>query len=234
MDNKLFSNKTNDDLPEILEKLKEVAIKTNKKFASMFGISQAGQVTLVKPSGTVSQLTNSSSGLHPRFSPYYIRRVRIDKKDPVSTVLMQSNIPHETDNLNESVNVFSFPIKSPTDSVLIKELDVMQQLEHWLIYRNHWCEGNPSVTIYVKEDEWLKVGAWVYENFNDIGGLSFFPTTDHIYKQAPYEEIDKEKYTELFKQLPESIDWDILSKVEEDDETTSSHEFACTSGACEL
>lgn len=234
MDNKMLANKTKDNLPETLSALKEYAIGINKEFAAKININQAGQVTLVKPSGTVSQLVNCSSGIHPRYSRNYIRRVRMDKKDPVSKVLIEANVPYEDDCTNNSVYVFSFPIQSPKDSVYTDDLGAIAQLEHWLIYRNHWCEGNPSVTIYVKEHEWMEVGAWVYKHFDEIGGLSFLPYSDHIYRQAPYEEIDKKEYDKLVKAMPDNIDWDLLNKYEVEDQTTSSHEIACSGGSCEL
>lgn len=234
MDSKLLANHTKDNLPAVLNDFKELAVAVNKEYAAKIGTNQACQVTLVKPSGTVSQLVNCSSGIHPRYARHYIRRIRMDKKDPVSPVLIDSGVPYEDDHLNSSVYVFAFPIESPEDSIFIADMSAIDQLEHWLIYRNHWCEGNPSVTIYIEEHEWLEVGAWVYRNFDDIGGLAFLPYSDHIYKQAPYEEITEETYTQLVEAMPAEIDWAMLTKYEIEDQTTSSHELACSGGSCEL
>ena len=234
MDNKILANKTKDDLPEVLASIREHAVATNKEYAAKIGINQAAQVTLVKPSGTVSQLVNCASGIHPRFSNHYVRRIRMDKKDPVSRVLIEAGIPYEDDHMNNSTHVFSFPIESPDGSIYIKDLTAIEQLEHWLTYQVNWCEGNPSVTIFIKEHEWLEVGAWVYRNFDSIGGLSFLPHSGHTYKQQPYEEIDKETYATLVEAMPKEIDWKLLNEYEVEDETTSSHELACAGGSCEL
>lgn len=235
MDNPILANKTTEDLPSILTDLKEYAVSINKEFAKKVGVAQAGQVTLTKPSGTISQLVNSSSGIHPRFSPYYTRRIRMDKKDPISQTLIDSKIPYEDDQMNQTNYVFSFPIKSPDDSVFVSDVGALDQLEHWLIYAENWCEGNPSCTIYVNENEWMEVGAWVYKKFDKIGGLSFLPYSGHTYKQAPYEEIAKEQYENDISGFPKDIDWGLLNKYEDDDNTTGSQELAC-SGAkgCEI
>ena len=235
MDNPVFANKTkNDDLPQLLHMLKTIAIATNKEYASLIGINQAGQVSLVKPSGTISQLCDTASGIHPRFAPYYIRRIRIDKKDSIGRVLIESGIPVEEDHMNPSNYVFCFPIKAPKKSVFVKDVSAIDQLDHWMIYQKNWCEGNPSCTIYVKEDEWLEVGAWVYENFDDIGGLSFLPLSNHTYKQQPYTEITKEEYISANKTMPTNIDWELLSSYEDDDETTGMQTLACTGNSCEI
>lgn len=234
MDNSILSNKTNDCLPDILCRLKNYAISINKEFSKKIHINQAAQVTLTKPSGTISQLVNSSSGIHPRFSEYYNRGIRIDRKDPISKVLIDSNIPYEEDHMNQTNYVFSFPIKSPKGSIFIKDMDAIMQLEHWLIYAENWCEGNPSCTIYVKEDEWLRVGSWVYDNFDKIGGLSFLPLSNHNYKQQPYIEITEEEYIKLHEKMPKEISWNLLYKYESEDNTAGSQELACVGGACEL
>jgi ribonucleoside-triphosphate reductase len=182
---------------------------------------------------TVSQLVNSSSGIHPRYAKYYIRTVRQDKKDPLGKFLKDAGIPCEDDVTKpDSTWVFSFPQKAPDNAVFRNEMTAIQQLEHYLIYKNHWCEHNPSITVYVREEEWLDVGAWVYKHFDDIGGVSFLPFSDFQYKQAPFQEITEEQYNELAAKMPK-INWS--SFVESDDTTTSSQELACTSATgCEI
>jgi ribonucleoside-diphosphate reductase alpha chain len=218
----------------ILEKLKEKAIETNKKYAKALGIPQSTAITCVKPSGTVSQLVDSASGIHTRFSEYYIRTVRADNKDPLTEFMKSVGIPNEPDVMKpDSTTVFSFPMKAPEGAET--ELSSINQLNTWAIFQKYWCEHKPSVTISVKEDDWLKVGAWVYENFEDISGISFLPHSDHTYAQAPYQAIDKAKYKELIKQMPENIDWSKLSEFEKGIDTTSgSKELACTAGVCEV
>jgi ribonucleoside-diphosphate reductase alpha chain len=218
----------------ILEKLKEKAIETNKKYAKALGIPQSTAITCVKPSGTVSQLVDSASGIHTRFSEYYIRTVRADNKDPLTEFMKSAGIPNEPDVMKpDSTTVFSFPMKAPEGAET--ELSSINQLNTWAIFQKYWCEHKPSVTISVKEDDWLKVGAWVYENFEDISGISFLPHSDHTYAQAPYQAIDKAKYKELIKQMPENIDWSKLSEFEKGIDTTSgSKELACTAGVCEV
>lgn len=231
MDHPILSSIKDNDMPLYLDELKECAINTNRQWAKQFGINPSAAITCVKPSGTVSQLTNSSSGIHPRYSEFYIRRVRQSKADPISTVLINAGVPHETDVTNESQWVFDFPIKSPYGCTTVDGLDAITQLEHWKVYNETYCEHKPSVSIYVRESEWLDVGAWVYKNFDCLSGVSFFPVDDHTYRQAPYERIDEETYTELASRLPQSIDWDIEEVI---DYTTSSQELACAGGACEL
>ena len=218
----------------ILEKLKEKAIETNKKYAKALGIPQSTAITCVKPSGTVSQLVDSASGIHTRFSEYYIRTVRGDNKDPLTEFMKSEGIPNEPDVMKpDSTTVFSFPMKAPEGAET--ELSSLNQLKTWAIFQKYWCEHKPSVTISVKEDDWLKVGAWVYENFEDISGISFLPHSDHTYAQAPYQAINKDKYKELIKQMPENIDWSRLSDFEKGIDTTSgSKELACTAGVCEV
>ena len=218
----------------ILEKLKEKAIETNKKYAKALGIPQSTAITCVKPSGTVSQLVDSASGIHTRFSEYYIRTVRADNKDPLTEFMKSAGIPNEPDVMKpDSTTVFSFPMKAPEGAET--ELSSINQLNTWAIFQKYWCEHKPSVTISVKEDDWLKVGAWVYENFEDISGISFLPHSDHTYAQAPYQAINKDKYEELMKQMPENIDWSKLAEFEKGIDTTSgSKELACTAGVCEV
>ena len=223
--------KAPDLLANKLKELRNEAIHANKTWAKNLGVQPSAAITCVKPSGTVSQLTGSASGIHPRYAPYYIRRVRQSKADPISEALIQAGIPHETDVTNELQWVFDFPIASPELAVCISDLNALTQLEHWKLFNKYYCEHKPSVSIYVKEDEWLVVGAWVYKNFDHISGISFFPVDDHTYRQAPYEKITKKQYNKLMKKFPSEIDWDIK---EEHDETTSSQELACAGGACEL
>ena len=217
--------------PHVLSDLREHAIKINTKWAKQIGISPSAAITCVKPSGTVSQLTNSSSGIHPRYARYYIRRVRQAKADPLCQVLIDAGVPHETDVTNESQWVFDFPVKSPDDSITVDDVGAIAQLEHWKIYNANFCEHKPSVSIYVKDSEWLDVGAWVYKNFDLLSGVSFFPVDDHSYRQAPYERITSEEYDKLISVMPTEVDWNI---EEELDSTTSSQELACAGGACEL
>ena len=234
MDNKL-TNGTRSDLADILSILKDVAIETNKAWAKAFGIPQSTAITTVKPSGTVSVLVDSASGIHSRFSPYYIRTVRADKKDPASQFMIDRGVPVEDDIIAPDHNhVFSFPVAAPKNAVVTTDLSAIQQLERWLTYKQNWCEHNPSCTVTVKEHEWVEVGAWVYEHFDDLTGVSFLPYTDHIYKQAPFMEIDKGKYVELNKNMPQSLDWTELGKYEESDQTIGSQTMACTSGECEI
>lgn len=219
-------------LVDWLSTLKEVAISTNKEWAEKLGINQSTAITTVKPSGTVSQLVNSSSGIHPRYSKYYIRTVRNDLKDPLALFLTQQGVPAEPDITKpRNTLVFSFPQKSPSTSKVRTDFSAIQQLEHYLIYKLIWCEHNPSITVYVKEEEWLEVGAWVYKNFNKIGGISFLPFTDHIYKQAPYQEITEEEFNNYPKT---NINWMALSEIEHIDSTNSAKELACVSGVCEI
>jgi len=221
-------------LREWLSDLKEVAISTNKKYAKRFGVNESVAITCVKPSGTVSQLVNSASGIHARFSKYYIRRVRANYDDPVTRFMIDAGIPNEPEvNSPDTTVVFSFPMKSPEGSICVNDVKAIPQLEHWKLYQEAWCEHKPSVTIYVEEDEWMDVGAWVYENFDYMSGVSFLPKSDHVYQQAPYEEISEEEYNRLTNNKIE-LSWDSLSKYEKEDMTTGSQEYACVSGACEI
>ncbi len=218
----------------ILEKLKKKAVETNKKLAKQLGIPQSTAITCVKPSGTVSQLVDSASGIHTRYSEYYIRTVRGDNKDPLTEFMKSAGIPNEPDVMKpDSTTVFSFPMKAPKGAQT--ELDAIDQLLTWETFQRYWCEHKPSVTISVKDDDWLSVGAWVYKNFDDISGISFLPYSDHTYAQAPYQAIDKDKYEELIKEMPSSVDWDKLSEFEKGVDTTAgSKELACTAGVCEV
>ena len=218
-----------------LEVLKKHAVDTNKELAKKLGIPQSTAITCVKPSGTVSQLVDSASGIHARHNPHYIRTVRGDNKDPLTEFMKASGIPNEPDYLKpEHTTVFSFPMMSPKGSVCRKDMSAIEQLEIWKCYAQHWCEHKPSVTISVKEDEWVLVGAWCWENFEYVSGISFLPFSDHTYQQAPYQDIDEKTYKKLVKSMPTNIDWDKLQDFEKEDNTKGSQELACTAGVCEL
>ena len=231
MDNLLTSRPTK----ELLSDMRSTAVETNKAFAKKLKIEQSAAITCVKPSGTVSQLVDSASGIHSRHSDYYIRTVRGDSKDPLTKFLIDKGIPHEPDITKPSdVTVFSFPIKSPDKSITRNDMSAIQQLELWLMYQRYWCEHKPSVTISVRESEWLKVASWVYDNFSEIAGISFLPHAEHSYKQAPYQDIDKSEYAKLKKAMPIDIDFRELKKYENEDNTTGSQELACVGNVCEL
>ena len=225
---------SSDKTAQWLEELKDVAIKTNKKWAEKLGINQSVAITCVKPSGTVSQLVDSASGIHPRFSKHYIRRVRSDKKDPLAVFMEQAGFPVEQDVMSPSSVVFSFPVKSPKTSTTVKQVGAMQQLALWKTYQNHWCEHKPSITVYYTDDEFLQVSQWIWENFDLCSGVSLLPYSDHVYQQAPYEDIDADKYKELLASMPKGVDWEDLGDFEQEDNTTGSQELACVGGACEL
>ena len=220
---------------EVLEILRDVAVETNKKVAKELGIPQSTAITCVKPSGTVSQLVDSASGIHARHNPFYIRTVRGDNKDPLTQFMQDSGIPSEPDVMKpDSTTVFSFPMKSPKGATTRTEMTAIEQLEYWLMFQRYWCEHKPSVTISVKEDEWMEVGAWVYKNFDEVSGISFLPFSDHTYAQAPYQDITEEEYNELYNKMPTSIDWSKLADFEKEDTTSGSKELACTAGVCEM
>ena len=216
-----------------LEKLKQIAIDTNKEYAKKLGIPQSAAITCVKPSGTVSQLVDSSSGIHPRHSEFYIRTIRADNKDSLTKFLIDSGIPNEPDITKpQDTTVFSFPQKATKGSKVRDKLTAIEHLETWLKFKQLWCEHNPSVTISVKPSEWLDVGAWVYKNFDEVLGVSFLPMTEHTYKQAPYQDCTKEQYEELQVKMPKTLDWTKFISYEKEDNTTSSQELACIGGAC--
>ena len=221
---------------QILQTLKQVAIETNKEWSKKLGIPQSVAITCVKPSGTVSQLVDSASGIHARHNPYYIRTVRADKKDPLAKMMHDQGFPCEDDVTKpDHTWVFSFPIKGPKNGVYRKDMSAVEQLKLWKVYQDSWCEHKPSVTVSVKEDEWFDVGAWCYENFDMMSGVSFLPFSDHTYRQAPYQDCTKEEYVALQKQMPKDIDWAALKDYEEQDMTTSSQELACSAdGGCEI
>ena len=223
------------ELDDVLEQLRAVAVETNKKFAEQLGIPQSTAITCIKPSGTVSQLVDSASGIHARHSQYYVRTVRGDNKDPLTQFMKQAGIPSEPDVMkSDSTTVFSFPMKAPEGAITRTDMSAIEQLKFWLVYQKHWCEHKPSVTISVKEDEWMEVGAWVYENFDEVSGISFLPFSEHTYQQAPYQDIDAEQYAKLMETMPKSIDWSKLGDFEKEDTTSGGRELACTADACEI
>ena len=226
--------KNSPDLGKWLEEMKDVAIKTNKKWATKLGINQSAAITCVKPSGTVSQLVDSASGIHPRFSEHYIRRVRSDKKDPLAQYMSEVGFPVEQDLMSQASLVFSFPSKSPEGCTTVKQVGAMEQLKLWKAYQDYWCEHKPSITVYYTDDEFLEVAQWIWDNFDTVSGISLLPYSDHVYQQAPYEDITKEKYEELLKAMPVDVNWDDLENFEKEDNTTGSQELACVGGACEI
>ena len=234
MDCKLTNGKDK-DIAMLLKDLRDVAVQTNKQFAKKLGINQSVAVTCVKPSGTVSQLTDSASGIHARHNPYYIRTVRGDKKDPLTKMMTDVGFPVEDDAMNPShTSVFSFPMKVDNGAVFRTDMTAIEQLELWKTYQENWCEHKPSVTISVKEHEWLEVGAWVYENFNYMSGVSFLPFSEHTYKQAPYQDCTKEEYEILLDKMPEVVEWNKLAEYEQTDMTIGAQELACAAGFCEI
>jgi ribonucleoside-triphosphate reductase len=236
MDSKLLSSlKDNAKSAELLSVLKDVAIRTNRELAKKLGIEQSTAITCVKPSGTVSQLVDSASGIHARHSEYYIRTVRGDNKDPLTQFMIDKGIPYEADVMKpDTTTVFSFPVQAPKGCITRNDMTAIEQLEMWLLFQRHWCEHKPSVTITVKDSEWFKVGAWVFENFDEVSGVSFLPHSDHSYQQAPYQEIDKAEYQLRLSEMPKKIQWDGLSEFELEDTTVSSQTLACTGTSCEL
>ena len=234
MDNPLMTT-ANKGLPETLEYLKNVAVSTNAKYAKYLDIPVAAAINCVKPSGTVSQLVDSSSGIHARHSNYYIRTVRGGNEDPLTRFMADQGIPNEPDVMKpDATTVFSFPMKAPDKAVLTADMSAIDQLDMWLMYQRHWCEHKPSVTINVKKDEWFEVGAFVYKNFDEMSGVSFLPFNDDTYQQAPYQEVDKEAYNNLKKIMPKSIDWTKLSEYELEDSTSGMQTLACSGDVCEV
>ena len=234
MDNTLTNGKEG-DLPALLEELKQCAIDTNKEWADKLGIEQSAAISCCKPSGTVSQLVDSSSGIHARHSPYYIRTVRGDNKDPLTDFMKAQGIPNEPEAFKpDQTTVFSFPVKAPEGSVVTADMSAIDQLNMWLTYQRHWCEHKPSVTVNVKSDEWMSVGAFVYEHFDEMSGVSFLPFHEHTYQQAPYQDVTKAEYERLLSLMPERIDWAALAEFEKEDGTKSSQTFACTGDVCEI
>ena len=230
LDNPLLTLE-HDDLDLLLEDLRDISIATNKEWAERLGIPQSTAITCVKPSGTVSQLVDSASGIHGRYAPYYIRRVRADMRDPLCKVLEDAGVPCEMDNFSPSTKVFSFPKQAPEAAVFASEQSGMEQLELWAKYQEHWCEHKPSITVYYRDSEFLEIGNWVYNNFDSISGISFLPYDEHSYAQAPYEQISEEEYNEMVKDFPTEFDWNLN---EEDDFTEGAQTLACGGNSCEL
>ena len=229
------TNGGNRGLDERLRELKDECIKTNKEWSDKLEIPQSAAITCVKPSGTVSQLVDSASGIHARHNPYYIRTVRGDNKDPITKFMKDAGFPNEPDVTKPNhTTVFSFPMKSPSGAVCRTDMTALEQLELWKVYAQNWCEHKPSVTISVKEDEWVGTASWVYENFDEISGISFLPFSDHTYKQAPYQDCTEKEYEETLNQMPKNVDWSKLSEYEQKDFTVASQELACSAGQCEV
>ena len=230
-----LTNGKEKNLDNLLESLKAEAVAVNKEFSEKLGIPQSVAITCVKPSGTVSQLVDAASGIHARHNPFYVRTVRGDKKDPLTKMMTDMGFPVEDDVMNPTnTAVFSFPMKVHEGAVFRTDMTAIEQLELWLTYQKHWCEHKPSVTISVKEDEWMEVGAWVYKNFDWMSGVSFLPFSEHSYQQAPYQDTNKEGYEFLKEQMPKNVDWSKLSEYEMSDMTIGSQELACVAGACEI
>ena len=234
MDNEITNGRAG-DLPDLLEHLRHVAVDTNKEYAHKLKINESAAITCVKPSGTVSQLVDAASGIHARHANYYIRRVRADRKDPICQFMIDKGFPAEPCVMKPShTMVFSFPMKAPEHCITRNDMTALEQLQLWLTYQQYWCEHKPSVTITVRDEEWMEVGAWVYKHFDEISGISFLPHSDHTYRQAPYEDCTKEQYETMLAKLPKDVDWSELSKYEKEDNTTGTQTFSCTAGACEL
>ena len=234
MDNPLMTSK-NAGLDKTLEKLREIAIETNAEWAGLLGIPVAAAISCVKPSGTVSQLVDSASGIHARHNNYYIRTVRGDIKDPLTQFMIDQGIPSEPCVMKpDQTTVFSFPMKSPDNAVTRNDTTAIEQLETWLTYQRHWCEHKPSVTISVKDAEWVDVGAFVYKHFDEMSGVSFLPHSDHTYQQAPYQDCGKSEYEQLLSLMPEAIDWTSLADYEKEDNTSGSQTMACSGDSCEI
>ncbi len=235
LDNPL-TNGRKKGLEELLDDLRKTAVETNREWADKLGIKRSAAITCVKPSGTVSQLVDSASGIHARHNPYYIRTVRADNKDPLCKMMKDAEFPNEPDVTKpEHTTVFSFPMESPKDAICRKDMTAIEQLQLWTKYQKHWCEHKPSITVSVKEHEWFDVGAWVWNNFNSISGISFLPFSEHTYRQAPYQDCTKKEYNELLTKIPKKVDWSNLSNYEQQDYTVASQELACSAeGGCEI
>jgi ribonucleoside-diphosphate reductase alpha chain len=234
MDNPLMTS-ANAGLAKTLEHLKNVAISTNAEWAERLGIPVSAAITCVKPSGTVSQLVDSASGIHARHSPYYIRTVRGDNKDPLTQFLIDQGVPNEPCVMKgDTTTVFSFPQKAPAGAVTRNDMSAIEQLETWLTYQRHWCEHKPSVTVSVRDDEWVEVGAFVYKHFDEMSGVSFLPHSDHTYQQAPYQDCEKSDYEMLLSVMPTDIDWSKLSDYEKEDNTAGMQTMACSGDSCEI
>ena len=234
MDNPLMTS-ANAGLEKTLEHLRNVAVTTNAEWADRLGIPHSTAISCVKPSGTVSQLVDSASGIHARHSPYYVRTVRGDNKDPLTQFMKDKGVPNEPCVMKgDTTTVFSFPVKSPEGAVTRNDMTAIEQLETWLTYQRHWCEHKPSVTISVRDSEWMEVGAFVYKYFDEMSGVSFLPHSDHTYQQAPYQDCSKEEYEELLSTMPKNINWSELSQYEDEDNTAGSQTMACSGDTCEI
>ncbi len=234
MDNPLMTS-ANAGLSKTLERLRHVAISTNAEWAERLGIPASAAITCVKPSGTVSQLVDSASGIHARHSPYYIRTVRGDNKDPLTKFMVDQGVPSEPCVMKpDTTTVFSFPVKSPDNAVTRNDMSAIEQLETWLTYQRHWCEHKPSVTVSVRDNEWVEVGAFVYKHFDEMSGVSFLPHFDHTYQQAPYQDCGRSDYEEMLSMMPTAIDWSKLSEYEQEDNTAGMQTMACSGDACEI
>ena len=234
MDNELTSGRKK-GLDKTLESLREIAVETNREWSQIFRIPPSTAITCVKPSGTVSQLVDSASGIHPRHSKYYIRTVRGDNKDPLTKFMVDNGVPSEPDFMKpDGQTVFSFPMKSPSTSVIRHEMTAIQQLEMWLTYQRYWCEHKPSVTVSVKDEEWMEVGAFVFKHFDEMSGVSFLPHSDHTYQQAPYQDCTEKEYNAMLDKFVYDINWDSLDDYEKEDTTAGSQTFACSGDTCEI
>jgi ribonucleoside-diphosphate reductase alpha chain len=235
LDNPMLYDYDTDTLMQRQEELRKIAYETNLEWSRTIGINPSAAITCIKPSGTVSQLTDAASGIHPRHAPYYIRTVRADNKDPLCVMMKELGFPHEADVMKpDHTTVFSFPMKSPEDAVFRKDMTAIEHLNLWLTYQRHWCEHKPSITVTVKESEWMDVGAFVYKHFDEISGISFLPFSDHSYRQAPYQDCTKEEYEALLGKMPKSVDWLTLSSYEKEDNTVGNQTFACSGDKCEI
>jgi len=231
----MYTNTNDERLQTLLSLLRQDAVETNKEWADKIGIEPSAAITCVKLSGTVSQLTDAASGIHARHAPYYIRTVRADNKDPLCQMMKEMGFPNEADIMKpEHTTVFSFPMKSPDRSVFRKDMTALQHLELWLTYQRYWCEHKPSITVTVKEHEWMEVGAWVYKHFDEVSGISFLPFADHSYQQAPYQDCTKEEYDSLLAKMPKDVDWSLLRNYEKEDHTVGNQTFACSGDKCEV
>jgi ribonucleoside-diphosphate reductase alpha chain len=233
LDNKLMRDQ-GAELERQLAGFRATAVETNKEWAKKIGINPAAAITCVKPSGTVSQLTDSASGIHARHNEYYIRTVRADRKDPLCQMMIDMGFPAEPCVMKpDHTMVFSFPMKAE-GSITRNDMTAIAHLELWLTYQRHWCEHKPSITITVREHEWMEVGAFVYKHFDEISGISFLPHSDHSYRQAPYQDCTKEEYENALEKMPKNVDWSLLSKYEKEDKTVGTQTFACSGDKCEL
>ena len=235
LDNALMTGKNKEKLEKVLSELRQVCVEVNEEFARKLKINPSAAITCIKPSGTVSQLVDSASGIHARHNPYYIRTIRADVKDPLCKFMQERGFPAEPCVMKPNhTMVFSFPVKSPDKAIFRTDMTAVEQLELWLFYQKHWCDHKPSVTITIKESEWMEVGAWVWKNFDEMSGVSFLPFSDHTYRQAPYQDCTKEEYEELLKKMPANIDWSELSQYEKEDNTSGSQTFSCSANSCEV